>query len=96
MASNSAAAAGEQSYTNGHGYLGDTTGRGNLGDGNMNAPAPGTAPAAAAAAAAKPHQTMVSQVYEPQFYKIANPGPLGLISFALTTFVLGLYQCGAG
>jgi len=26
----------------------------------------------------------------------ANPGPLGLISFALTTFVLGLYQCGAG
>lgn len=44
----------------------------------------------------KPHQSMVSQVYNPSFYKIANPGPLGLISFALTTFVLGLYQCGAG
>lgn len=26
----------------------------------------------------------------------ANPAPLGLIGFALTTFVLGLYQCGAG
>lgn len=44
----------------------------------------------------KPHQSMVSQVYDPTFFKIANPGPLGLISFALTTFVLGLYQCGAG
>lgn len=47
-------------------------------------------------AVAKPHQSMVSQVYDPPFYKVANPGPLGLISFALTTFVLGLYQCGAG
>lgn len=46
--------------------------------------------------AAKPHQATVSQVYDPQFFKVANPGPLGLISFALTTFVLGLYQCGAG
>ena len=44
----------------------------------------------------KPHQSTVSQVTDPQFFKIANPGPLGLISFALTTFVLGLYQCGAG
>lgn len=44
----------------------------------------------------KPHQSMVSQVTDPQFFKVANPGPLGLISFALTTFVLGLYQCGAG
>ncbi|KAI8671081.1 hypothetical protein NCS57_00582000 [Fusarium keratoplasticum] len=44
----------------------------------------------------KPHQSMVSQVYDPPFYRVANPGPLGLISFALTTFVLGLYQCGAG
>ncbi|KAM0561787.1 hypothetical protein ACHAPJ_002958 [Fusarium lateritium] len=44
----------------------------------------------------KPHQSMVSQVYNPSFFKVANPGPLGLISFALTTFVLGLYQCGAG
>ncbi|PNY24947.1 Uncharacterized protein TCAP_05113 [Tolypocladium capitatum] len=44
----------------------------------------------------KPHQSTVSQVNDAQFYRIANPGPLGLISFALTTFVLGLYQCGAG
>lgn len=39
---------------------------------------------------------MVSQVMNPPFYKVANPGPLGLLSFAMTTFVLGLYQCGAG
>lgn len=39
---------------------------------------------------------MVSHVYNPPYYKIANPGPLGLISFALTTFALGLYNCGAG
>jgi len=38
----------------------------------------------------------VSQVPHPEFMKLANPGPLGLIGFALTTFVLGLYQCGAG
>lgn len=38
----------------------------------------------------------VSQVPRPPFMKLANPGPLGLIGFALTTFVLGLYQCGAG
>lgn len=44
----------------------------------------------------KPHQSTVSQVTDPEFFKIANPGPLGLIAFALTTFVLGLYQCGAG
>ncbi|PHH62904.1 hypothetical protein CDD81_6622 [Ophiocordyceps australis] len=44
----------------------------------------------------KPHQATISQVTNPQFFKIANPGPLGLISFALTTFTLGLYQCGAG
>jgi hypothetical protein len=44
----------------------------------------------------RPRQAQVSQVYDPEFFKIANPGPLGLISFALTTFVLGLYQCGAG
>lgn len=37
----------------------------------------------------------VSQVALPQ-YRLANPGPLGLLSFAMTTFVLGLYQCGAG
>ncbi|RFU24418.1 hypothetical protein B7463_g11919, partial [Scytalidium lignicola] len=45
----------------------------------------------------KPQQiTTVSQVPFPPFGKLANPGPLGLIGFALTTFVLGLYQCGAG
>lgn len=38
----------------------------------------------------------VSQVPHPPFEKLANPGPLGLLSFAITTFVLGLYQCGAG
>lgn len=37
----------------------------------------------------------VSQVAVPQ-YHLANPGPLGLLSFAITTFVLGLYECGAG
>lgn len=37
----------------------------------------------------------VSQVLAPTS-KPGNPGPLGLISFALTTFVLGLYECGAG
>ncbi|KAK0384476.1 hypothetical protein NLU13_8562 [Sarocladium strictum] len=43
----------------------------------------------------KPHQATVSQVYAP-VSKPANPGPLGLISFALTTFCLGFYQCGVG
>ncbi|EEP78198.1 conserved hypothetical protein [Uncinocarpus reesii 1704] len=38
----------------------------------------------------------VSQVPHPPFEKLGNPGPLGLLSFAVTTFVLGLYQCGAG
>jgi len=42
------------------------------------------------------HQSTVSQVKNPDFFKVANPGPLGLISFALTTFVLGLFNCGAG
>lgn len=42
------------------------------------------------------HTSMVSQVLNPPYTKLANPGPLGLIGFALTTFVLGLYQCGAG
>ncbi|GJN71500.1 GPR1/FUN34/yaaH family protein [Purpureocillium lilacinum] len=51
---------------------------------------------AAHAPGLRPRQLTVSQVYDPQFFNIANPGPLGLISFALTTFVLGLYQCGAG
>lgn len=38
----------------------------------------------------------VSQVPMPPFTKLGNPGPLGLLSFALTTFALGLYECGAG
>lgn len=38
----------------------------------------------------------VSQVPMPPYTKLANPGPLGLLSFALTTFALGLYECGAG
>lgn len=42
-----------------------------------------------------PHQSMVSQVYNPRIGKIGNPGPLGLIAFALTTFVLGIFQAGA-
>ncbi|PHH77960.1 hypothetical protein CDD80_7531 [Ophiocordyceps camponoti-rufipedis] len=45
---------------------------------------------------AKPHQATVSQVRDPRFFRLGNPGPLGLISFALTTFVLSLYLCGAG
>lgn len=43
----------------------------------------------------KPHQATVSQVYAPMS-RPGNPGPLGLISFALTTFCLGFYQCGVG
>ncbi|KAL1954774.1 hypothetical protein VTO42DRAFT_722 [Malbranchea cinnamomea] len=43
-----------------------------------------------------PRTFTVSQVPFPPYQKLANPGPLGLIGFALTTFVLGLYQCGAG
>jgi len=42
------------------------------------------------------HTGLVSQVPLPPYTKLANPGPLGLIGFALTTFVLGLYQCGVG
>lgn len=42
------------------------------------------------------HNPLVSQVPFPPYQKLANPGPLGLFGFALTTFVLGLYQCGAG
>lgn len=48
-------------------------------------------------AAAAPRQgAMVSQVLQPQYMKLANPGPLGLLAFAITTFVVGLYECGAG
>ncbi|KJZ77627.1 hypothetical protein HIM_02804 [Hirsutella minnesotensis 3608] len=43
-----------------------------------------------------PHQSTVSQVTDPQFFRVANPGPLGLFSFALTIFVIGLLNCGAG
>lgn len=45
---------------------------------------------------ADPRLHTVSQVPNPPFQKLANPGPLGLFGFAITTFVLGLYQCGAG
>ncbi|RCI12375.1 hypothetical protein L249_0043 [Ophiocordyceps polyrhachis-furcata BCC 54312] len=46
--------------------------------------------------APKPHQSTVSQVPDPKPFRAANPGPLGLISFALTTFCLSIYLCGAG
>jgi hypothetical protein len=42
------------------------------------------------------HLATVSQVAHPEFMKLANPGPLGLLAFAITTFVVGLYECGAG
>jgi succinate-acetate transporter protein len=32
----------------------------------------------------------------PQAMKPASPSTLGLCGFAMSTFVLGLYQCGAG
>lgn len=38
----------------------------------------------------------VSQVLAPPYMKLGNPGPLGLLGFAVTTFVLGLYECGVG
>lgn len=67
------------------------------GDGqNSNGYAPARYDMEANHTAPKPFQSTVSQVYDPTFFKIANPGPLGLISFALTTFVLGFYQCGVG
>jgi hypothetical protein len=43
-----------------------------------------------------PRLVTVSQVPTPPFMKLANPGPLGLLGFAITTFILGLYECGAG
>ncbi len=51
---------------------------------------------AGAPAHAKPRLVTVSQVGSPSYQKPANPGPLGLLGFAITTFVLGLYECGAG
>ncbi|KAG2413166.1 hypothetical protein HFD88_002355 [Aspergillus terreus] len=53
----------------------------------LRTPAPPTMP--------RPSRT-VSHVHEPPYMKLANPGPLGLLGFAITTFVLGLYECGAG
>ncbi|KAJ5598910.1 hypothetical protein N7510_011860 [Penicillium lagena] len=41
-------------------------------------------------------ESTVSQVLLPQYTKLANPGPLGVLSFAITTLTLGLYECGAG
>ncbi|OKP10928.1 Ammonia transport outward protein 2 [Penicillium subrubescens] len=46
--------------------------------------------------AARRHQQTVSQVAAPVFTKLGNPGPLGLLAFAITTFVVGLLECGAG
>lgn len=43
-----------------------------------------------------PNSRMVSQVLNPPYEKLGNPGPMGLYSFAITTFMLGLYHCGAG
>ncbi|KAJ9209413.1 hypothetical protein DTO166G4_8977 [Paecilomyces variotii] len=42
------------------------------------------------------HQATVSQVPFPPYQKLANPGPLGLLGFAVTSLVLGLYECGVG
>ncbi|CEJ61060.1 hypothetical protein PMG11_09605 [Penicillium brasilianum] len=44
----------------------------------------------------RPHQATVSQVSAPVFTQLGNPGPLGLLAFAITTFVVGLLECGAG
>ncbi|PGH34621.1 hypothetical protein GX50_02511 [[Emmonsia] crescens] len=44
----------------------------------------------------QPRQHTVSLVPNPSYRKPANPGPLGLLGFATTTLVMGLYQCGAG
>ncbi|PGH06397.1 hypothetical protein GX51_02409 [Blastomyces parvus] len=41
-------------------------------------------------------QRSASIVPSPAYRKPANPVPLGLLGFATTTFVMGLYQCGAG
>ncbi|KAF4126196.1 uncharacterized protein GMORB2_1442 [Geosmithia morbida] len=41
-------------------------------------------------------QGTISHVYQPSFLKAANPGPLGLISFAVSGFTLALYQLGVG
>ncbi|KAA8898294.1 hypothetical protein TRICI_006612 [Trichomonascus ciferrii] len=43
-----------------------------------------------------PNSHYVSQVPNAPFEKLGNPGPLGLFSFAVTTFMLGLFKCGAG
>lgn len=43
-----------------------------------------------------PNTHYVSQVPNAPFEKLGNPGPLGLFSFAVTTFMLGLFKCGAG
>lgn len=43
-----------------------------------------------------PNDRMVSQVISPPYEQLGNPGPMGLYSFAITTFMLGLYHCGAG
>lgn len=40
--------------------------------------------------------TMMFQVLQPQFTKMTNPGPLGILSFAIITFTIGLYECRSG
>ncbi|KAK2880136.1 hypothetical protein FQN49_000550 [Arthroderma sp. PD_2] len=42
------------------------------------------------------HKVAVSNVSSPPFNKLANPAPLGLFGFAVTSFVVGMYNCGAG
>ncbi|KAF3893993.1 putative FUN34 - transmembrane protein involved in ammonia production [Trichophyton interdigitale] len=37
-----------------------------------------------------------SHVALPSFSKLANPAPLGLFGFSVTSIVVGLYNCGAG
>lgn len=97
MASHVAGAPGQpQNYTNGdnqynyqrHAELGD--------DMEANEPRHQATVSQVPQMGPRHHQSTVSQVYQPGFFKIGNPGPLGLISFALTTFALGLYQCGVG
>ncbi|KAF3483876.1 Gpr1 family protein [Arthroderma uncinatum] len=39
---------------------------------------------------------IVSHASSPPFNKLANPSPLGLFGFAVTAFVAGMYNCGAG
>ena len=68
-------------HNHSNGYVGG--GGGGDGDGKDN-PAP-----------PKHQDTMTPSPYLAHV-KSASAGPLGLFSFGLTTFVMGLYKCGAG